>query len=60
KLAVVARRALRVRAASLQWERQSDVLRLGFELPSGVFATAVLREVFDYEDSAVRISSVVA
>ncbi|MGB5353285.1 MAG: tRNA pseudouridine(13) synthase TruD [Woeseia sp.] len=60
KLAVVARRALRVRAASLQWERQSDVLRLGFELPSGAFATAVLREVFDYEDSAVRISSVVA
>jgi tRNA pseudouridine13 synthase len=40
------RRALRLRAADLKWEWLDDSsLRLAFALPSGAFATSVLREL---------------
>lgn len=39
------RRALRMRVRDLAWEYGQDVLRLRFALPSGSFATAVLREI---------------
>jgi tRNA pseudouridine13 synthase len=39
------RRALRMRVRDLTHEYAQDVLRLGFALPSGSFATAVLREL---------------
>ncbi len=39
------RRALRVAARDLQWSIAGDELELGFDLPPGAYATAVLREV---------------
>ena len=39
------RRALRMRVRDLAHEYDRDVLRLRFALPSGSFATAVLREI---------------
>jgi tRNA pseudouridine13 synthase len=39
------RRALRMRVQDLTYDYQDDVLRLRFALPSGSFATAVLREI---------------
>lgn len=39
------RRALRMRVRDLEHEYDQDVLRLGFALPAGSFATAVLREL---------------
>ena len=41
------RRALRMRVRDLTHEYEQDVLRLGFALPAGSFATAVLRELID-------------
>lgn len=43
-----ARRALRLHVRETTWEFSGDVLWLDFELTSGAFATAVLREVLDY------------
>jgi tRNA pseudouridine13 synthase len=46
------RRALRLRADGLQWEWEAtDRVRLDFRLPSGTFATAVLREVCDWHEA---------
>jgi tRNA pseudouridine13 synthase len=45
-----ARRALRLAPARLQWERESNALRLTFELPRGAYATTILRELVEYED----------
>ena len=39
------RRALRLRVRELHWSIESDVLTIGFELPRGAFATAVLHEI---------------
>lgn len=41
------RRALRMRVRDLTHEYEQDVLTLGFALPAGSFATAVLRELID-------------
>lgn len=41
------RRPLRLRPAALAWRRDGDGLELGFDLPRGAFATAVLREIID-------------
>lgn len=46
----VARRALRVCAARLEWTwPAADQLQLGFELPRGAFATTLLRECLRYD-----------
>lgn len=39
------RRSLRLRPGALQWQLQADTLQLWFTLPSGCFATALLREL---------------
>ncbi|MGL6212817.1 tRNA pseudouridine(13) synthase TruD [Billgrantia desiderata] len=44
----MARRALRMRLDQPQLEVTADVARLGFHLPRGGFATAVLRELLDH------------
>lgn len=45
------RRALRVIPAGLTWEwLADDVIRLGFSLPAGCFATSVLAEVLECHD----------
>ncbi|HSM29216.1 MAG TPA: tRNA pseudouridine(13) synthase TruD [Woeseiaceae bacterium] len=38
-------RALRLRIAGLSWQTEDDALWLEFRLPSGAFATSVLREI---------------
>ena len=43
-----ARRALRCRIADLEWQADGNVLTLGFVLPRGSFATALLRELVAY------------
>ena len=40
-----AHRALRLRVSNLSWDVDDDALWLDFTLPSGAFATAVLREI---------------
>ena len=40
-----AHRALRLRVSDLSWDVDDDALWLDFTLPSGAFATAVLREI---------------
>jgi len=45
KLGAGTRRAARVRITSCEVEAYEDGLRLSFELPSGAYATSVLREV---------------
>ena len=42
------RRALRVPVTDLAWQIDQDHLELGFFLPKGCFATALLRECLDY------------
>lgn len=44
-----ARRPLRVAVRNLQYELQDERLMLEFELTSGAYATAVLREIVHYE-----------
>jgi tRNA pseudouridine13 synthase len=39
------RRALRVNVADLAWQFKDETLELGFQLPAGSYATAVLREI---------------
>ena len=47
------RRALRLRVEDLQWQwLDSDTLRLGFQLPSGSYATSVLRELLETQSPA--------
>lgn len=43
------RRALRVIPADLSWQLRGRDLHLQFALPSGCFATAVVRELLDYQ-----------
>ncbi len=46
-----ARRALRVRVRELAWRWEGrDVLRVGFGLPPGAYATVVLSQCFRLED----------
>lgn len=45
------RRALRMRVAGLTHEYADEILRIGFSLPAGSFATAVLREIIGAADS---------
>ncbi len=45
------RRALRTRAADLDWRWQGDDLELAFSLERGVFATSLLAEVIDADDA---------
>ncbi|MFV8833744.1 tRNA pseudouridine(13) synthase TruD [Aquisalimonas sp. APHAB1-3] len=48
-----ARRALRLPVQRLWWRREdASTLRVGFWLPAGAFATAVLREACDYREGA--------
>lgn len=58
--ALASRRALRAIVTGLAWTHQSDALLLEFELESGTFATAVLREIATYDDAAVAGPSAVA
>jgi tRNA pseudouridine13 synthase len=44
------RRALRAFADQLQWTVEGDRLSLNFFLPSGCFATALVRELADYKE----------
>lgn len=47
------RRALRMRPGAMAWHwREDGVLELRFELPSGCYATTVLRELGDIADAA--------
>ena len=46
------RRALRALASGLQWSIDGDILQLQFELDRGAYATALLRELVEYEDRA--------
>ena len=41
------RRGLRVAVKDLQWQLEENILTLGFGLPSGSYATAVMRELLD-------------
>jgi tRNA pseudouridine13 synthase len=45
------RRGLILRASDLRWSRDGQALELSFSLPSGCFATAVLRELLDYREA---------
>ncbi len=44
-----ARRSLRVRPAGLEWSRDDGCLELGFELPAGAYATALVRELVSFD-----------
>ncbi|EIC30360.1 MULTISPECIES: tRNA pseudouridine(13) synthase TruD [Methylomicrobium] len=46
----IERRALRVNVPDLAWEFLDDRLQLRFSLPAGSYATALLREVIDWND----------
>ena len=49
-----ARRALRVVPANFTWRwLDEDSLELAFSLPAGSYATAVLRELVDYQDASL-------
>ena len=45
------RRPLRLRPAELDASFKGDVLQLAFELPAGAYATAVLRELVDWDQA---------
>jgi tRNA pseudouridine13 synthase len=46
------RRATRLRPQSMAWEwPEAYVLRVGFELPAGCYATVVLSEIGDFQDA---------
>jgi len=51
------RRALRVVVAQLQWRWEEDALVLGFELPAGSYATAVLETLGPMQDALHRSMS---
>ncbi len=44
------RRAISLYTNHMQWQLDKDQLKLQFELPSGCFATSVLRELIDYHE----------
>jgi len=45
------RRPLRVRPTELRWSVEDATLEIGFDLPRGAFATAVLREIVSTDDT---------
>jgi tRNA pseudouridine13 synthase len=47
------RRPLRLLVNGLEWSIDSDGLHVAFELPRGAFATAVLRELLDFDAAAL-------
>ena len=47
------RRSLRVVPANMSWQRQHEDLLLSFDLPSGCYATMVLRELLELVEPAV-------
>ena len=51
------RRALRLPVRELTWSVGRAVLELGFFLPAGAYATAVLRELVDCDETAQRTAS---
>lgn len=44
------RRAIILKPENMNWSLAGNLLQLSFELPSGSFATSVLREVLNYQD----------
>jgi tRNA pseudouridine13 synthase len=48
----VARRSLRLAVKDFTWQETSEGLILGFFLPAGAYATAVLRELVDFTGEA--------
>jgi tRNA pseudouridine13 synthase len=50
------RRALRVIPQQLSWQINDDALMVNFFLPSGCFATALVRELMHYHDASQRVS----
>lgn len=50
--AEMGRRALRAPVRDMEWWFEGDVLILGFSLPKGSYATAVLRECLDYRSGS--------
>lgn len=47
------RRSLRVVPTNMIWQLQNDDLLLSFDLPSGCYATMVLRELLNVEEQAI-------
>ena len=47
------RRSLRVVPTNMTWQLQNDDLLLSFDLPSGCYATMVLRELLNVEEQAI-------
>lgn len=47
------RRSLRVVPTNMAWQLHNDDLLLSFDLPSGCYATMVLRELLDVEEQAI-------
>ena len=45
-----ARRATRLPVTDMSWQLQDQSLQLGFSLPAGAFATAVLAEIMDVQE----------
>lgn len=54
-LAEGARRAVRVRAESLEVDLDGDALRFAFTLPAGSYATVVLREFMKVDDDGLKL-----
>jgi tRNA pseudouridine13 synthase len=50
------RRATRLAVQDLKWEYRNDVLKLRFRLMRGAFATAVLREIVNYQQNDYEIA----
>lgn len=48
------RRATRLLVDELEWQQQQDALTLRFRLPAGAFATTVLAEIIEQEDTRGR------
>lgn len=44
------RRMIRLLPRNMDWRLEDDSLQLSFELPKGTYATALLRELCDYDD----------
>ena len=51
------RRAIKLLPQNMQWHWQDDTLQLSFSLPSGCFATAVLRELVNVNEGAADENS---
>lgn len=52
------RRSLRVVPKNMQWQLLNDELSLSFDLPAGCYATMVLRELLELNESRTAIASV--